>query len=107
MKPVLCVRLSRNFCGKIVRVKSSNFHTVSQRLFFILESTEESKEPGEVFEKHAEYVENEKNNFGLESENADQNLESTKNESNQNETNFRENETTEEGQGTYTHSVEI
>ena len=80
---------------------------MSQRLFLILESTEESKEPGEMFEKHAENVENEKNNFGLESENADQNLESTKNESNQNETNFRENETTEEGQGTYTHSGEI
>ena len=61
-----------------------------------------------MFEKHADEVENEKNNFGLESKNADQNLESTKNESNQNETNFRENETTIEGQGTYTHnSVEI
>ena len=97
MKPVHCVWLSRNFCGKIARENSRNIHTVSQRLFLILESTEESKEPGEAFEKHAEDVENEKNNF-----------ESTKNESNQNETNFRENETTIEGQGTYTHnSVEI
>ena len=69
---------------------------MSQRLFLILESTEESKEPGEAFEKHAEDVENEKNNF-----------ESTKNESNQNETNFHENEITEGDQGTHTQIVEI